>query len=56
MKAKEVIFQKPQKLLASWAGSSPQTKAGTAVTYPAIECSECSEKAASVELLGEQFL
>ena len=32
MKSQEVNFQKSQKLLAHWAGSSKQTKAGTAFT------------------------
>ena len=37
VKSQEVNFQKSQKLLASRAGSSKQTKAGTAFTQPAIE-------------------
>ena len=32
MKSQEINFQKSQKLLASQAGSSKQTKAGTAFT------------------------
>ena len=47
IKSQEVNFQKSQKLLASRAGSSEQTKAGTAFTSPAIEIEwiaiECSE-------------
>ena len=47
MKSQGVNFQKSQKLLASRAGSSKQTKADTAFTYPAIEIEwiaiECSE-------------
>ena len=37
MKSQEVNFQKSQKLLASRAGSSKQTKACMAFTQPAIE-------------------
>ena len=37
MKSQEVNFQKSQKLLASLAGSSKQTKAGTTFTQPATE-------------------
>ena len=37
MKSQEINFRKSQKLLASRAGSSKQTKAGTAFTSPAIE-------------------
>ena len=38
MKSQEVNFQKTRKkLLASQAGSSKQTKAGTAFTQPNIE-------------------
>ena len=48
MKLQEVKFLKSQILLASRAGSSKQTKAGTAFTYkPTIEIEwiaiECSE-------------
>ena len=54
MKSQEVNCQKSQKLLASRAGSSKQTIAGPAFTYPAIEIEwiaiESSEEAASVEL------
>ena len=61
MKPEEVNFQKSQKLLASRAGSSKQTKAGIEIEIE-IEwiAIECSEQVASVELaqssLGEQFL
>ena len=37
MKSQEVNFQKSQKLLASRAGSSKQTKVCMAFTLPAIE-------------------
>ena len=37
MTSQEVNFQKSQKLLASRAGSSKQTNAGTPFTQPAIE-------------------
>ena len=47
MKLQEVNFQKSQKLLASRARSSKQTKARTVFTYFAIEIEwiaiECSE-------------
>ena len=47
MKSQEVNFLKSQKLPASRAGSSNQTKAGTAFTEPAFEIEwiaiECSE-------------
>ena len=48
MKSQEVNKKNSQKLLASRAGSSKQTKASTAFTYkPAIEIEwiaiECSE-------------
>ena len=37
MKLQEVNFQNSQKLLASRAGSSKQTKASTVFTYSSIE-------------------
>ena len=40
MKSQEVNFQKPQKLLASRAGSSKQTKAGTAFRNPPLKLNE----------------
>ena len=47
VKSQEIIFEKSQKVLASRAGSSPQTKAGMVVTWHAIEIEwiaiECSE-------------
>ena len=41
MKTQEVKFQKSQKLLASLAGSSKQTKAGTAfIRNPPLKLNE----------------
>ena len=55
MKSQEVNFQKSQKLLASRAGSSKQTKASTALCNPPLKLNVLNRPPPQ-SLLGEQFL